>query len=98
MDDAEFPQGHETARSTDSPQKKADLDPENSEDWEHDEDGNRVQDADGNDVPKKAEVKVVKKDFSNRVACEKDRVVELGEIGDLIVQTSATLMAVSSYN
>ena len=41
---------------------------------------------------------MVKKDFSNRVASEKDRVIELGEIGDLIVQTSATLMAVSSYN
>lgn len=98
MDDAEYPQGQDTARSIDEPKKKVELDPEDSELWEHGEDGARLQDENGNDVPKKEEVKVVKKDFSNRVACEKDRVIELGEIGDLIVQTSATLLAVSSYN
>lgn len=44
------------------------------------------------------EVVVVKKDFSNRTASDKDRVFELTEVGDLIIQGSATILAVSSYN
>lgn len=98
MDDAEYPQGQDTARSIDEPKKKKEIDPNDSDLFEHDEDGARIQDDDGNDVLKKEEVKVVKKDFSNRVASDKDRVIEMLEVGDLIVQGSATLMAVSSYN
>ena len=99
MDDPEYSQGQDAAKLDDAPKKKEEIDDTNSELFEHDDDGARIQDDNGNDVPKKVEVKVVKKDFSTRVASEKDKIIELMDgINDTIIQSSATLMAVSSYN
>jgi hypothetical protein len=41
---------------------------------------------------------VVEKDFSDRIASEKDKMIELRNWSGAIIQSSATVIAVSNYN
>lgn len=73
--------------------KKKDDDEDQDEEDEEEE-----LDEDGNPIEKKEPepVKVVK-DFSNRIASEKDKMIELIGWTETIIQNSATVIAVSNY-
>ena len=73
LDDPEFPQGQEEYIKPE-PKKKKDDDDEEEENEEEEEE----LDEDGNPVPKKAPEPVkIEKEFSNRIASEKDKMIEL---------------------
>ena len=94
MDDPDYPQGQdEKVQESILNKKKKDEDEDNEDDEEEEE-----VDEDGNPVAKKAPEPVVpKKDFSNRVSSEKDTMIEI-KWSINIIQSSATVLAVSNYN
>ena len=92
MDDPEFPQVQEEVVKPE-PKKKRNEDDEEEEDEEEEE-----LDEDGNPVEKKEPEPVkIEKDFSNRIASDKDKMIELRDWSDTIIQSSATVIAVSNY-
>ena len=92
MDDPEFPQVQEEPAKPE-PKKKSgdeDEDEENEEEEELDEDGNPIE-------KKEPEPVKIEKDFSNRIASAQDKMIELKNWTETIIQSSATVIAVSNY-